>query len=230
MRLPRAALSAVFIIPVLLTIWGCGDSTAPENGGVLRGVVLDTQGNPVAGAHINIAYEVVFGFERKPALLSHGYGFYGTREFFDHLGSLVRSYGPAKGVEYVIWDGRYEDGRLVPSGMYKLRLTEVDDTGGVVDVFEKWLPIILSHPTETWMDRTDDAGRFAIPVERAPVWEDYGLQWTNPDSPDPLGPYWLSRTVTVLAHRPGVQDPHAEVVVTFEDPKADISVTLTIPD
>ena len=228
MRRPSLLLLALLLPAAGLL--ACGDEVAsPRPYGVLSGVVYDEFGEPLAGAHVNIAYTVEYvpigETALSPATIEPGDG---LLEIETHLGEPVRRIEFTAGDFEVVWNGRDDAGNLVPSGLYRHRLTVVpEEEGAEPDVYERWLLLVLTGPTEaeTWVTRTAPDGSFRIRLDRFPLWEDYDIRASGPE----LEKVLIRNTVTLKAFHPGVANPHAALELTLHDPGESHEVELRFP-
>ena len=221
----RTTLLLALLLPAA-GLLACGDeAAAPQPYGVLSGVVLDEFGEPLAGANVNFAFAVEYVTVEKPGLspttIEPGEG---LLEIETHLGEPVRRLEFTTADVGLVWDGRDDAGNLVPSNLYRYRLTVFpwDATGP--DVHERWLLVLHTGPSEseTWITRTAPDGSFRIRLDRFPLWEDYDIRADGPEFEKVL----IQHTITLQAFRPGFPNPHAALELTLADPTESREVTL----
>ncbi len=172
---------------------------AEEEPPVLRGTVRAADGEPASGVKINLIYELV-GYPKRSACLDEApapldtllqnypnpFELQTTLRFslavdqtihlliLDEDGNtrrtLIQGYMPA-GEHSVIWNGRDDDGAVLPNAVYRIRLVfhaEVDGPSAEIDrVFS--LSRDAAVLAESALLLTDDDGRFSIPLSELPV-------------------------------------------------------------
>ncbi len=214
----RYSFPALVLVPLLLA--ACGDDappTATGHPGVLEGAVVDTAGQPVAGAFVNLGYTVVVDADTAwvpplaPATLPKPDSV--SIQITDHRGDLVWAF-QGDPDQFLFWDGNDLAGEPAPDGPYFYHLIGYTADGDFTA--EKWLVLARSVAGRARVAdvRTDDAGRFSIPVDALPIWKTY----VNPD-PAPGGPIETAfgKVVTVYAYPGDGSAVHDAVRVDLGD-------------
>ena len=134
----------LLLFTVLLTIGGCtDDSTTPEPDASVRGLVVDGQGNPVAGAAILLCYDVYQNpdpIDKTMMVISFSLaGESMVRLWISEpcRGRTVRLLADGfmvAGRHQVRWDGRDTEGLRQVSGLYVLNL-EADGVAATREIF-----------------------------------------------------------------------------------------------
>jgi len=230
MRLTRILL----VIAMLVLIGACNDATPPDQPqNDITGLVVDTLGQPVAGATVVlqlatdppmyespdkpqtwIEWSVPEPCEVTAWISSYCDG--------DVLRLLVDGMMPA-GVHAVTWDGLNDAGLVVPDGIYRYHL--VTDAGESTGAFALLHYGYLSLDAEAVLApqaTTDAQGRFRLDQTCLP----FGFAFDAvDDSGDPISTITITRTVHVWAFSGDAHGTSASVTVT-PDTGADVTVTL----
>lgn len=216
----------------------CDDSTGPEpTDSTLRGQVVNTLGEPVAGATVVLQYEVdppIGSAFDKPAttiqfdLPETGPVTLWISSFCD--GDTVRMILDGElppGQHAVVWDGEDDAGRTMPDGVYWYHVVWADG--------ENTQPMILLHlgygdlaedAVLAPLVVTDTQGRFALSQTCLPL--DFVHEALDEEG-EHLTTYTVTRSVRVWAY-----DPQSGILAVSPgvsvDPETGAAVTVTVGD
>ncbi len=221
----------------LVSLSACSDSTGPAGvDSAVRGRVVDVHGQPVSGAFIALQYErdLIPGSEAdKPNLglqfdlLEPGpvHAWIATYCDDDTVRTLIRQVMPAGG--YVLfWDGQDGSGRLVPDGVYRMRVVTAAGSSSAEMAFSGPAYGPLTAPSSIAASVvTDRRGAFRLEGDCLP----FGYQFPAYDeSGFFIGQQVFMRRVRVWAFRDGYV-PEASDWTTV-DPDLGAIVTVTMRD
>lgn len=212
------------VLAWVLFMSGCGDngSFIPPGfpTGVLEGLVIDIDGQPVPDAFINFGYTVLIAGDTvstPAAPFDIGDPDSVKIEIYDHLGREILSSLPDPH-----WDGTDSAGNVVDDGPYLIvfRIYE-----GVVERrIERWFVVVREDPavkSTVAKVRTDAHGRFRLPFFELPIWQDY---------PTEQGAITFGHDVVIYAFRGDGSTTFARDVLELNEDLSSISVTLVLPD
>lgn len=220
-----ALLAGILVFSLLA---GCSDNTRPSPtvSASLRGLVLDTQGRPMAGAGVLVSlYPSVTFWPGEQTLVS--FPPFGKSaadllemKMVDFCGEPVRHLDP--GADHqpgdpVYLDGKNDEGKLLADGIYFVHAT-YSDTTLVEDLLLVWdLDHSISLDTHEVMTVTDEDGRFRIQQDCLPF--DYVIDISGLDDV-----ITVSRHVNILAVEAPDQVASSDSVYVDPQKGADIIV------
>lgn len=186
-------LLTVGLILLALTLIGCDgdDGVRPAREPVLRGRIVDGEGTPVEGVVLSPLYRFDPPIFRSSAsrststVVARGpsttvpYHLSSTGQVLltveDALGRTLATLQEGvqePGAHVAVWDGRRDDGTLVPNGLYcfHLQFTPTEE-GEPMDARNEFLLLVVD--VAALADRplavTDAEGRFSVPMALIPV-------------------------------------------------------------
>ena len=137
-------LTLLFLFPALLAVGGCADDSAtPEADPSVRGLVVDSQGNPVSGAAILLSYDVSPNADKlNKAMLVIDFSLakeshvriWISEPCRERMVDLLADSDMAAGHHSIKWNGRDEEGLRQVSGLYIVNL-EADSTTTTAEIF-----------------------------------------------------------------------------------------------
>jgi hypothetical protein len=195
-------------ILLVSSLAACGDSTAPDSTrNDIRGVVVDTNGRPAAGATVVLQYSIdppsAAGAEKAAVIIRFLLPVAGPVSIWisstcdaDTVRRLITADMPA-GEYSVVWDGRDDQGRLLPDGAYWSHLvTMAGDVRNDLLLLRFGFEHVADDDIPAPLTVTDSAGRFTLDQGCL----SFGHTYTGTDeSGNPTGSFEVSRSVRVWA-------------------------------
>ena len=224
----------LLVLTALALIGACNDATPPDpTQNDITGLVVDTLGQPVAGATVVLQLatdpSVYWSPDKPQTLIEWSMPEPGDMTAWissycdgDVLRLLVDGMMPA-GSGVLTWDGTNDDGLVLPDGVYRFHV--VTDDGESTSAFTILHNGYLGLDAEAVLAPqaiTDAQGRFRLEQTCLP----FGFTFEHVDGTgEPIGTITIIRTVHVWAFSGDTFGTSASVTVAPET-GADVTVTL----
>ncbi len=232
----RRTLPLVLAGALLATLSACSDSTAPMRSDPdLRGRVVDADGQPVWGATIVLQYALVAAPASEGGKFGVGWAFdlgqAGPVHAWiysscggDTIRTLANRVMPA-GAHTLVWDGHDDMGRLVPAGVYRIRIdTENSLTISSFVLSRSGYDSALTPFDVAASATTNTAGDFRLDAQCQPFDDEFPAY---DDQGDPLGIQLVTRRVRVWAMCEGYAPVASDW--TEVDAQRGANVTIRLP-
>lgn len=231
----RRSRFATVLLPILL-LAACSDSTAPDSArDDIRGFVLDADGQPVAGAVIVLGLQLDGPLRTSPDKPQTAIRFdlpqAGSVSLWlssfcdgDTVRQLISDDLPSGGYA-AVWDGRDDEGRLLPDGVYWYHLvTSAGETRDDVLLLWNGYGSLAAGEVPAPLAVTSSAGRFTLDQGCLP----FGETFTGTDEEGtPIATFAISRQVRVWAFDTADGTRAASAVVAVDrDRGVDVEIHL----